>query len=258
MINTYNRLSTLFRLVKLAASEAAEVERPRPPGARAGAGTPRGRAWRFSLSTLLALVTGTCLLLATWKYSPCWALLLFATCLWTVAHWPAGLSASRPAATRAALSSFVAAVVCVGLLEAMAAAIAWHTRGEIHRGLRDAAILLNLAWLAAYGLGWRRLAVMGVLALGLVLVPWELMLGMRWLALRSEAERIVSHVTNEWRATGRKPKDLAGYQFRHPELVPHIIYFPGRTGSFQVEYWVASPTTSHSYSPEQGWQYHPD
>ena len=60
--------------------------------------------------------------------------------------------------------------------------------------------------------------------------------------------------------TGAYPPDLSGYTFANPALQPYFHeYQPDAHGTgFVLSYYVGTPSTSHTFSSEDGWSYYPD
>jgi hypothetical protein len=143
-------------------------------------------------------------------------------------------------------------------LEIISAFLAFQTLGEVFRALYFAAIGLNVIFIV---LAFRHpnAALIGVIALALLIVPYQFWLTVRLWQLQNEAAAIVTYVYEDKVENGEYPATLTDYPFRNEALAPHFRY---RTDlpdcAFYVDYYVGSPTTSHSYCASQGWGYYPD
>lgn len=146
-------------------------------------------------------------------------------------------------------------VVC---LEIISAILAYETLGEVFRTFYWAAIALNVIFVVL-ALRHPNAAVIAILGLALLIIPYQFWLATRLWQLQNEAAAIVAFVYQEKLATDVYPASLADYSFQNASLSPHFHY---QTGSpqcaFSVEYFVGTPTTSHSYCSSEGWSYYPD
>jgi hypothetical protein len=143
-------------------------------------------------------------------------------------------------------------------LEIISAFLAFQTMGEVFRILYFAAIALNGIFIV---LAFRHpnAAVIGVIGLALLIVPYQFWLTVRLWQLQNEAAAIVTYVYEEKVENGAYPATLTGYHFRNEALAPHFRYrMDSPECAFYVDYYVGSPTTSHSYCASQGWSYYPD
>lgn len=133
------------------------------------------------------------------------------------------------------------------------ARLAYHTIGEIIAGLYVMLVLANVLPLALVMFAPRGARTLLIL-LALVIIPYQLFLGVRWWRVHREAQRIVDYATAQKSATGTYPADLTGYTFRDGGVREFITY----DGSTRVVYSVGTPGTSHWYEEGQGWLYYPD
>jgi hypothetical protein len=144
-------------------------------------------------------------------------------------------------------------------LEIACAFLAFETLGEITSGLYFVAVGLNLGFLLV-AFRSRLAASVAALALGLVIIPYQLWLGYRLVRVQAEATRIVAFAFEQKAKSGSFPSDLSGYAFRDAATAP---YFQGyglskREDAFTVRYYIGTPSTSHWYSSKTGWGYYPD
>jgi len=135
--------------------------------------------------------------------------------------------------------------------------LAYHTIGEIAGWQFRLLLLLNLAFLAAFALGSRRFAILCILVLAVGIVPYSVMLGVRWWLIHQDAVAIVDFAERTRIETGEFPVDLTAYEFRHPSIEGYIHYRHERQ-TFQVSYHIGTTSTSHWYDHGEQWQYYPD
>lgn len=127
-----------------------------------------------------------------------------------------------------------------------------------------AVALFNLLPLVLFAGGLRAAAVAVALALALALVPYQLMLGRRLLALEHESSRLIGWAYWNRLRSGRFPADLRGYPFSAPWLREHFTDYAVASGGqgFGFSFWVGTRSTSHSYGVTAeragGWGYYPD
>lgn len=157
---------------------------------------------------------------------------------------------------------FLTVLVVAILAEWTAATLAYHTIGEIISGLLTLLIGLNLIPLTLHVARQPRAAWATLALIALLLVPYQAVLGARWVALHTEAEQIVAHAEEVRRETGRYPTDLASYTFRDSGLRSYFALYGPQDDSpseFLLTYSIGTPSTSHSYRAETGeWFYYPD
>jgi hypothetical protein len=154
---------------------------------------------------------------------------------------------------------FLLLMIILVPLELLCAALAYHTLGEITSVIYFLIVSLNIVCIALAF--YSRLAA-GFLAvlLGLAIIPYQLLLGHRFLQLQHEAARIVAYVYEHKVQTGEYPADLTGYEFQDATLQAYIQKYSQdeKSGGFVLYYRVGTESTSHSYSPQHGWGYYPD
>ena len=135
--------------------------------------------------------------------------------------------------------------------------LAYHTLGEILSGLVRLLLLLNLVFLAAFAVGSRRFAIIGILAVAVWIVPYHVTLGLRWWLIHQDATAIVDFAERTRIETGEFPLDLTAYEFRHPSIKRYIQYCH-QPQTFRVSYHIGTTSTSHWYNHGEPWQYYPD
>jgi hypothetical protein len=135
--------------------------------------------------------------------------------------------------------------------------LAYHTIGEIVSGIYFALLFANLVPTVAMFFS-RRWALVTLLLIALLIVPYQAYLGVRWWRVHRESERIVAYVRSVVVSTGQPPSDLKGYTFRDAGAKDFIAYTVNG-GMYQVNYFIGTGTTSHWWNPGAGkWQYYAD
>ena len=154
---------------------------------------------------------------------------------------------------------FILLIAVLVPLEVLSAYLAYETLGEIMQGIYFLAIGLNLLLiiLAVYS---RSLAAIGVVILALLLVPYQLTLGYRFIEVQTEVAAIVSHAYEQKIDTGEFPEDLTKYRYQNPDMEMYIQNYRlnEERGGFTVIYRVGTESTSHWFSSNDGWGYYPD
>ncbi len=154
---------------------------------------------------------------------------------------------------------WVVLALTVIALEAVSAQLAYETLGAIASSLYWLAMAINLP-LLLMAFRSRLASAVGILLLGLVLIPYQFALAERLWRVETEATRIVAFAYENRIAGAVFPASLAGYAFNDPATRPYIQeYRPdSASGGFILCYRVGTESTSHCYSPREGWTYYPD
>ncbi len=160
---------------------------------------------------------------------------------------------------RPATLLFVLLMIVLVPLELACAYLAYETFGEITSHLYFFVVAINLAFIAL-AIGYPRAAALGAVVLGLVIIPFQLVLGYRLVRVQTEASRILGYVYEHRIDTGQYPEDLSDYEFHDSTMKNYIQVYrlDGSYGGFILAYRVGTESTSHTYSPDNGWSYYPD
>lgn len=144
-------------------------------------------------------------------------------------------------------------------LEVACGLLAYETLGEITSALYLIATGVNLLFVLL-AIRHPTAAAAGALILGLLIIPYQAILGDRLVRVQGEAARIVGYAYEERLAEGGFPADLTDYAFHDPAMRPYIqSYRSDETGGrFSLCFRVGTVSTSHCYTPELGWTYYPD
>ncbi len=144
-------------------------------------------------------------------------------------------------------------------LEVVSARIAYETLGAVASTLYAMAIGLNVAfWVIA--IRSRRAAIAGIVLLVLVIVPYQFVLAERLWRVQKEATRIMAFAYETRLSNSAFPTTLADYTFHDPTTRPFVREYrlDAAAGGFILCYSVGMESTSHCYSPQDGWTYYPD
>jgi hypothetical protein len=178
-----------------------------------------------------------------------------------------GTDSTSPPADRAsgrrAIAERAILVLCLVLLipaEVICAEASFETVGEITHWMVWMAVVGGNAFVLVLAAVSRPAAIAFALVLGLIIVPYQLVLMRRHAHVQHEAARIVAYAYETRAETGAFPGDLSGYEYERPAVERFIQgYATGADyGGFRVWYRVGTPSTSHWYSPRGGWDYYPD
>ncbi len=144
-------------------------------------------------------------------------------------------------------------------LEIVSAYLAYETIGAVASTLYFLAIGINLA-LFLVAVRKPTAAAVGLVLLALAIVPYQFTLAQRLWRVQTEAARIVTFAYEEKLATGEYPISLVDYHYNDPEMKTYIQQFQrdAAFGGFILCYRVGTESTSHCYSPQDGWTYYAD
>jgi len=145
-------------------------------------------------------------------------------------------------------------------VEVMCAQAAFETIGDITSYLYWVLVIVGNCVVILTAVGSRTLAGTLALLLGLAIIPYQIALVRRHARVQTEAARIVAYAYETKVQTGEYPQDLSGYTYRDPKMSRFIQRYEAspESGGFRVVYRVGTETTSHWYSPKDGWLYYPD
>jgi hypothetical protein len=136
--------------------------------------------------------------------------------------------------------------------------LAYYTDGEVMSGRYMTLVAMNLFAVSALVIS-PRAAVIGLLLLAVLIIPYQGLLGARWWRAHREAQQIIAWATAAKGQAGSYPANLQGYTFRDRAVGSLFSYQPLNSGqSFDLGYSVGSPGTMHTYTPESDWYYYPD
>jgi hypothetical protein len=136
---------------------------------------------------------------------------------------------------------------------------ALETQGEVIQGLLWMLLWLNVVWMALFW-WFPRLALGGLFAMGLLIMPYQVLLLDRLTRLNAEITRLVDSRLR-LRTEGQPvPSTLDDYKFSDPQLRRFIgSYGVDENGrDFYISFFVVDPGISHSYNSKTGWFYYPD
>jgi hypothetical protein len=153
---------------------------------------------------------------------------------------------------------FVLLMLVLVPLEVLCAYLSYETIGEITSGAYFVAVGVNVLFVVV-AFRSRAIAAIGAIVLGLLIIPYQIVLGHRLLEVEKEAAGIVSWAYEQKVHTNAFPADLSGYTWRNPAMKKYIqSYDIYEAGGFGVTYRVGTEDTSHGYGTKDGWGYYPD
>jgi hypothetical protein len=154
---------------------------------------------------------------------------------------------------------FVLLMLVLVPLEVLCAYLSYETIGEMARGGYLVATGINLVFIAV-AFRNRAIAAIAAVVLGLLIIPYQIVLGHRLLEVEKEAAGIVSWAYEQKVRTNAFPADLSGYTWRNPSMKKYIQDYriDKAGGGPYMEYRVGTENTSHGYGPNDGWGYYPD
>lgn len=146
------------------------------------------------------------------------------------------------------------------LVEVACALLAYFTLGEVMSSLYILPISLNLLFVLLFFRQHCRAAIVGIVTLGLLVIPMQAALGIEVARVQVEAAHIVTYVYGYRDQTGQYPANLSEYIFHDPALRPHFGAYQrdSMPAGFVLYYWAGSATNSYWYSSHTGWGYYPD
>ncbi len=144
-------------------------------------------------------------------------------------------------------------------LEVVCAASAYFTRGLVVSGLLRMLMLLNVVPVLLLMYEKERAALAFTVLVVVLIVPYEVPLGLRYLKLKAESERFIEHVESVRDETGDYPEVLDDYDpgsvVTEETLWNYVV--DERRG-YVLSWTVFDPGLRHSYTPARGWFYYPD
>ena len=149
-------------------------------------------------------------------------------------------------------------IILIGL-EVVAALLAIRTLNEITSELMFLIIGLNVIPGLLYIINFKKAALVGAVLIASAIVPYQLVLGHRYVQLKQESENVVDFVYDYYTTRGSFPSDLSEYDFENPTLSEYITYERQATQDFTLTYFVGDPLTAHFYHHQSGgeWRFEP-
>lgn len=157
---------------------------------------------------------------------------------------------------RTELILFLLLALVLVALELVSAILAYETIGAIASTLYFLAIGINIVFFVL-AVRSRAAAAAGMIVLALVIVPYQFTLAQRLMRVQAEAARVVGYIYEYKLGRGDFPTSLVEYAPRDAEMKTYIQEFrrDAASGGFVLCYVVGTQSTSHCYSPKNGWTY---
>ncbi len=145
-------------------------------------------------------------------------------------------------------------------VEMICAQAAYETIGEVANAFYWLLIILGNGVVLIAALESRAIAGTLALLVGLVIIPYQVVLMDRLSRVQAEAGRIVAYAHETKLRTGVYPADLTEYTYTDPPMKRFIQHYERSPwqGGFELVYRVGTEDASHWYSPDEGWMYYPD
>lgn len=161
---------------------------------------------------------------------------------------------------RPELLPFVLILVIIVPVEVFCGLLAYETIGEVTMGLYIMTIIVFNGLLCALAFRSRTAAMIGVLVVALLIIPYQIVLADRLLRVQAEVTRIVAYAYETRAATDTFPTDLSAYTYTDTAMQPFLQeYTLSEDGNrFLIRYYVGSEGTSHWYDSFTSWGYYPD
>lgn len=168
-----------------------------------------------------------------------------------------GVKTLKPMRTETILFLLLAIVLIA--LETISAILAYETLGAVASTLYWLALALNVP-LVALAFRSRTGAAVGMIFLALAIVPYQFALAQRWMSVQTEAVQAVGYVYEFKSSLGEFPPGIGGYAPRNPATKVYLQEYrrDSASGGFVLCYYIGTESTSHCYSPRDGWTYYPD
>ncbi len=152
------------------------------------------------------------------------------------------------------------AIFSLIVIEIFCAKLAFETLAEITSALYFCIITINIIPIVLLILNKQKHLSIGVIFLiGFMIIPYQLYLGNKLIALKEEAADISAYLYEQKIDTSLYPKDLSGYIFTFPKLRNNFSYNQESGNQFTLHYYIGTESTSHFYNSDtKKWGYYPD
>jgi hypothetical protein len=155
------------------------------------------------------------------------------------------------------------AIFSLVVLEIFCGKLAYETIGEIDSAVYFLIVAINLIPILLLILNkQKQLAIGIILLIGVAIVPYQLYLGNKLLALKEEAANITAYLYEQKIDNNIYPNDLSGYVFAFPALKNNFHYSDKSANDadqFDLSYYAGTADTSHFYNSDtKKWSYYTD
>jgi hypothetical protein len=144
------------------------------------------------------------------------------------------------------------------LLEIVACYYAYYTLGEVKQFFSILILSLNII---PFILCLYRIKIISFvigLIIGLILIPYQILLVVKWFELKKESSTIVEYIYSYQKENGEFPECISDYDFENHQLTNNFSYYL-YSKDFVIQYYIGTKGTTHSYYHKSGkWEYYPD
>lgn len=152
------------------------------------------------------------------------------------------------------------AIFSLIVIEIFCGKFAFETLGEITSAVYFFIIAINIIPIFLLILNKQKnLAIGIVLLIDLIIIPYQLYLGVKLVSLKEEAANLTAYLYEQKIDNNIYPKDITGYEFTFPELKKNFNYTQESANQFTLYYYVGTEGTTHFYNSDtKKWGYYPD
>ncbi len=119
--------------------------------------------------------------------------------------------------------------------------------------------LLNIIPVLCYFFRLKIIAYIIALIIGGIVIPYKVVLFIKWSELKKEALEIRKFVYNYKELNKIFPENILEYEFKKQKLAKHFSYRTANQQNFVLQYYIGTQGTTHYYNHKFGkWSYYPD
>ena len=149
-------------------------------------------------------------------------------------------------------------LITIVVLEIIACYFAYYTVGEVKQFFCILIFTLNIIPLLFYFFRKKRASLVFAVIIGLLLIPYQTFLVVKWQQLKRESSTLVEYIYEHQKNNGDFPKNISDYEFKNLKLSSNFRYRISSRG-FELHYFVGTKGTTHFYYHTVGkWAYYPD
>lgn len=135
---------------------------------------------------------------------------------------------------------------------------AYYILGEVKQFFCFLILSLNILPFLLYYFKIKKIAFILGLTIGLLLIPYQSFLLVKWVPLKKESAQIIKYIYGYQKNNGEFPQNISHYEFKNPNLIGYFTYNTSLSG-FGLQYYIGTKGTTHFYYHNDGkWEYYPD
>lgn len=144
------------------------------------------------------------------------------------------------------------------LLEIVACCYAYYTLGGVKQFFCFLILSLNIIPFILYLYRIKIISFVIGLIIGLLLIPYQIILVTKWFKLKTESSMLVEYIYRYQKVNGEFPESISDYDFKNHQLTDNFSYYID-SKNFVLQYYLGTKGTTHSYYHKSGkWEYYPD